>query len=407
MVIDVSNIAVLLKFSVIFQVTELLNHCAVWMEGNGLNKESEKILNEANTIPSLQFIDSIDFKVCRSLVSPGYVTIGKYSNGSKDLASLDEHNCTENGISTVAVSNMSYDFNSLNIKNPKSASKDIGNGTPPGFENPIISKKEQVRPGEKLRVRQTVSVQSYNRDVLAPSLNSQLSSYKMDISEWKSFSEEDMERLCSPFCRYPEFVKIEIAIAWLKNHIDQSFNECQDLFYRLLETMDPLLLSDRYISFINSFLESMKPRPRFPPHFLPHRQHSCYLPDNTESNSKYVMHVWTLKKQDLQEIEETHCLSFFGECNLCNKGTQEVVLKLERKTPCYTTKTEQHRRKIRKYGVTYPVHFHNKTVKHWVIKTGSYKNQKLHSLVTCDYNEIVDLFSQYSNLKVACLQLKS
>ena len=236
-----------------------------------------------------------------------------------------------------------------------------------------------------------------------------------DLSKWRKYSFSDVERLCSTQCVYPAFVKLEVVISWVTQTQTSFSDSRQELLTRLLGDMDPLLLSDRYLGMVEEDLNS---------------SHGLQLPDNfsnfigdsysdekSTSESKFLALQWSVSSsEDLSKLrskftvsgETQSHLSFFGDCELCPKaGKQEIVLKMIDGTPCYDLKTDNHRRKYSRTGA--PVsgnHYHPNTVFHWNIRVKTGKRVcSMVSLITTEYNEILDIVNKNNMFKVVCLQL--
>ena len=412
--LDSNNIATFLRFSVQFEISELLNLCAVWMESNNLYRESERILNETDKSRSLDIIGSINFKK----ISVYENSINRNSLSSEEEEHIDlaeicssfaettiETRHTNGHTATVVssrgrgrlaaeLSTLASPASALDVGKHSNNGHQINKDLPSG-----LPKSDRQGEWQKVPLRSAPEPKIKNEAIY----QNPVTNYKPNLSKWSQFSTEELLRLGSSLCPYPEFAKLEVAIAWLANS-ELTHHQCQSLFNQFAENIDPLNLSDRYISLLSDYTKSWNVS--FPQHFNSHIR-NCYVPDDPKSNSKYFMHLWTLQRGDLAELKEFQYVSFFAPCPLCDKGTGETVLKLVKQTPCYDLKIDLYRRKKQKHGIVYPVHFHSNTVFHWVIKTGSGSRPILHSLVTCSLQTLMNILNKHDRLIVSCLQLKS
>ena len=85
--------------------------------------------------------------------------------------------------------------------------------------------------------------------------------------------------------------------------------------------------------------------------------------------ARYFTHFWSLWNKhnfgDLDEMRSADMIHFFTKCSMinCNRGAQETIFRLVNKTPCYDLLTmEEDRRRGKKGGINYPVHFHQSSV---------------------------------------------
>ena len=413
MELDSSNIAVFLKFSVQFEINELLNLCAVWMENNNLYRESERILNEKDKSKCLDMISCINFEKSifdRNSHQNGYISEEEYIDLEEICSSFSETTIeTEhtNGHTATIVSSrgrLAAELSTLanQTSTPEPAQslnnqlKTYGNSQ---RTTPAPEKKNQE--WTKVPTKTKPAVQNKTKtDTIS---QNPTTSFKPNLGKWAQFSTEDLLMLGSPICPYPDFAKLEVAIAWLGNS-DLNSQQCQVLFDQFAENIDPLNLSDRYISLLSNYLASWNVS--FPSHFKPHIR-SSYANDDPAFKSKYFMHLWTLQRGDLVELRDVNYVSFFAKCPLCDKGTGESILKLVKETPCYDLKVDNHRRTKQKYGIEYPVHYHSNTVFHWILTTGSGNRPILHSLITTSLQGLQNIIKKHDRLIVACLQLKS
>ena len=413
MELDSSNIAVFLKFSVQFEINELLNLCAVWMENNNLYRESERILNEKDKSKCLDMISCINFEKSifdRNSHQNGYISEEEYIDLEEICSSFSETTIeTEhtNGHTATIVSSrgrLAAELSTLanQTSTPEPAQslnnqlKTYGNSQ---RTTPAPEKKNQE--WTKVPTKTKPAVQNKTKtDTIS---QNPTTSFKPNLGKWAQFSTEDLLMLGSPICPYPDFAKLEVAIAWLGNS-ELNSQQCQVLFDQFAENIDPLNLSDRYISLLSNYLASWNVS--FPSHFKPHIR-SSYANDDPAFNSKYFMHLWTLQRGDLVELRDVNYVSFFAKCPLCDKGTGESILKLVKETPCYDLKVDNHRRTKQKYGIEYPVHYHSNTVFHWFLTTGSGNRPILHSLITTSLQGVQNIIKKHDRLIVACLQLKS
>ena len=427
MQLDEKNISVFLKFSIQFDVVELLNLCAVWMESNKLYDQSELILNETNRVERMHLANKIEFNPDQNPTKCNIYPISREHASSDDFIEFNDF-LTNSPIQEV---------NPLN----KPSLNDI--------ESPLLATKaktlsqESDRPVGRLSAElYTLASQSmtYSKECTPDIDNAGESSYcrtqketsgqillpknennydtvkknpviiyRPNLADWKEFSGNEMLQLCSDLSDYPDFTKVEVAIFWIAEHTKvESLHNVQCLFDRMLKNIDPLSLSDRFIGVLDYYLGSWKERIHFPAHFVSHIGNP-FTPDDPASKSKFNMHIWNLSyEDDLEEIQNDDRLSFFSKCMLCDKGNQETVLKLSSCLPSYKVIVkESHRRRTKKYGVEYPVHFHKNTVFHWLIKYGIKKNHKVLSLILNDSKTVKNVLKHEENLKVICLQLKT
>ena len=421
--LDSSNIAAFLKFSVQFDIYELINLCAVWMENNNLYRESEKILNETDRSKSLDIISCINFKKIagnkdsmmnhQSISSDEeeYIDLEEICSSFTDTTIETHHT---NGHTSTTVSSKGHGRLAAELSSLASPASTVTVTASPAstvtaVPSPTNSQDTESHqtgpspgsdirdgPGKWQKVPQT-------KIKTQPILKNPVTQYKPNLAKWPHFSPEDFLRLGSPLCPYPEFAKLEVGIAWLANS-ELNTPQCQNLMDQFMANIDPLDLSDRYISLLNDYMNSWNVS--FPPHFKKHIK-NCYVPDDPASDSKYFMHLWTLQKGDLAELRNFNFVSFFAACPLCDKGTGENVMKLVQQTPCYDLKIDQYRRKKHKNGIVYPVHFHSNSVFHWLIKTGSGNRPVLHSLITNSLQTVLDTLEKHDKLIVICLQLKT
>ncbi|XP_063682317.1 uncharacterized protein LOC134817130 [Bolinopsis microptera] len=414
--LDSSNIQAFLNFSVQFEINELINLCAVWMENNNLYLESEKILNEQDRSKCIDMISCINFKkisenknsmMNQSISSDEeeYIDLEEICSSFTDTTIETHHT---NGHTSTIVSSKGRGRLAAELSSLASPSSTATVTTVPASTNSHDTDSQQTEPSPGSNIRdgpgewQKVPVpQTKIKTELI--LKNPVTQYKPNLAKWPHFSPEDFLRLGSPLCPYPEFAKLEVGIAWLANS-ELNIPQCQNLMDQFMANIDPLDLSDRYISLLNDYMNSWNVS--FPPHFKKHIK-NCYVPDDPASDSKYFMHLWTLQKGDLAELRSFNFVSFFATCPLCDKGTGENVLKLVQQTPCYDLKIDQYRRKKPKNGIIYPVHFHSNSVFHWLIKTGSGNRPVLHSLITNNLQTVLDTLKKHDKLIVICLQLKT
>ena len=424
MELDSSNIAIFLKFSVQFEINELLNLCAVWMENNNLYRESEQILNEEDKSKCLDMISCINFEKStfdRNSHQNGYISEEEYIDLEEICSSFSETTIeTEhtNGHTATIVSSrgrlaaeLSALANHTSTSEPGRSLNSQLNSNGHSLNNqlktnghrqrtsPALEKKSQAGEWTKVTTKTKPATQNKTETIL----QNPTTSFKPNLGKWSQFSTEDLLMLGSPICPYPDFAKLEVAIAWLGNS-ELNSQQCQVLFDQFAENIDPLNLSDRYISLLSNYLASWNVS--FPSHFKPHIR-SSYANDDPSFKSKYFMHLWTLQRGDLAELRDVNYVSFFAKCPLCDKGTGESVLKLVKETPCYDLKVDNHRRTRHKHGIEYPVHYHSNTVFHWILTTGSGNRPILHSLITTSLQGLQNIIKKHDRLIVACLQLKS
>ncbi|KAL5262723.1 hypothetical protein ACHWQZ_G008205 [Mnemiopsis leidyi] len=439
--LDSTNIAIFLKFSVQFDINELLNLCAVWMENNNLFRESEQILNEQDKSKCLDIISCINFDKStfdRNSYQNGFSSEEEYIDLEEICSSFSETTIkTEqtNGHTATIVSSRgrlaaelsalatpthptepakypnSQQYTNEHSQNNQQYQSEYTNGHLASNQyktnghskrtSPSLEKTNQAGEWTKVPTKTKLSV--LNKTETETISKNPVTSFKPNLGKWSQFSSEDLLMLGSPLCPYPDFAKLEVALAWLANS-ELTSHQVQVLLDQFAENIDPLNLSDRYISLVSNYLASWDVS--FPSHFKPHIR-SSYITDDPGSKSKYFMHLWTLQRGDLAELRELNYVSFFAKCPLCDQGTGESVLKLVKETPCYDLKVDNYRRKRHKHGIEYPVHYHPNTVFHWLITTGSGSKPILHSLITTSLQGLQNILKKHDRLIITCLQLKS
>ena len=125
--------------------------------------------------------------------------------------------------------------------------------------------------------------------------------YKPSLTKWKKFSIQELERLCGPLCVYPEFVKIEVAIGWVMSS-SKSVSDSQALLANLLGAIDPLTLSDKYISTMQEYLDLSRKKLALPPNFYKHVRHPA-KDDLPKSKSKFMCYQCPLNERHHEGIQ--------------------------------------------------------------------------------------------------------
>lgn len=400
------------------------------METNAFNDEAESILNESNKVKRIHLINQINFidldqrqNNCNTLSMYGelltandFVVLDEGCDNFitsclvNEALALDESCLNEiDDIKAKADCHDSSEFckrlgSELDALVLQKSYSEVSSAAKTSTSKHAIQKGRSAAMHTKTDNDDQFEIHESFSEVVQ---KNPVSLYRPNLANWKEFSSEEMVKLCSPLSDYPEFAKVEVAIFWIAEHkLGKPLSETQSLFEKMIEYIDPLSLSDRYIGILDCYLNTWKQRIFFPPHFSPHIQNPFNV-DDPKSKSKYNMHIWNLSyEDDLQELQSDSRLSFFSDCQLCNKGNQETILKLTNRSPCYEVKVENHRRKVNKPGVVYPVHFHKNTVFHWLIKYGFKWNHKILSLITHDSKAVKEVARDKGNIKVICLQLK-
>lgn len=190
-------------------------------------------------------------------------------------------------------------------------------------------------------------------------------------------------------------------MAWITEGPHSLATSWQDQIDHLLGNIDPLQLSDRYISMVNDHLES-RFRVRLPSQFDNHIINS-FEDEVTGSNSKFSAIQWTLNHHnDYPALSSQGHVSFYGSCAVCErKEKQEFVFKTAKEMPCYDLRTDQHRTLTARYTN----HYHPNTVFHWFGRLGKHKNCTFLSMITHSLEEVMEAYSGEPNCKIVCLQL--
>eukprot|EP00116_Pleurobrachia_bachei_P001826 sb/3462088/ len=220
--------------------------------------------------------------------------------------------------------------------------------------------------------------------------------YRPALAHWRDLTENEIRRFCSPDCSYPDFVKLEVAISWVNNWGKPNYMS-QDFFRQITESLNPLEIGHKYLTLVEKCLGAQNKTLQLPGHFLSHLHSTAFVEDIPSMPARYFTHFWSLRNKqnyngDLDEMRTTDMIHFFAKCPMinCTRGTQETIFRLVNKTPCYDLRTmEEDRKRGKKGGINYPVHFHQSSVVHWVIlDCQNTKKPKLHFLTTSTYQEI-------------------
>ena len=468
MFVSHDNVITFLKFGITFQIDELVNVCCVWLQEKGLYQELGLLLVN-NIEKRLKLLDKLVPRVRQHSAGSAGSSLSSRS-GSRDPPSPDpcspDPDCSP-PLSSI-LSPLQLALNDHPVLNEERWSKapklKLGSSSSATCTKvsgdaclvPLMNKmrsdddkewKPNSRPlkgkiGFRISHDENREKEGAIPDSLGQSLNSLDSFDKFpvlqkgwemaptkkknkpappklasvvvnpaaqsnpNLSLWTEFSLSDIESLCSSKCVYPEFVKLEVVIGWVTGSKNTISGSWQGLLNQLLIDMDPLQLSDRYLSMIEEHL-SKSFGLNLPLNFASNIRNP-YDDERPGSGSKFTALQWSVSlPDDLSKIRSQNYLSFFANCELCQKkGKQEVVLRLVNKTPCYDLKTGSFRKDVPRLGMSLPDHYHSNSVFHWFIRVKtSMRFTALVSLITTDFKDIVKLVKTDSKFKVVCLQI--